>query len=189
MSQVSVVKAFTEYKEHLVSFVRKRLTVKDEAEDIVQEIFYQLSRMNEMSNPIERTAAWLFRVARNMIINWQKKKKDVPFSVLINSEDDDTELNDIADILSSDEITPETEILRSIVWEEIETALDELPPPQRDIFVQTEYWDLSVKEISQKTGVPVNTLLSRKHYAVKHLRKRLINLYTDFFGKRNKEVP
>ena len=182
VSQINVVKVFAEYKEYLVSYVRKHLSSKDEAEDIVQEIFYQFFRMNEQAKPIEQTAAWLFRVAQNMIINWQKKKKDVPFSALISLENTDNGLNDIVDILCCDEATPETEILRSLAWEEIETALGELPPLQRDIFIQTEFLGLPVKEVSQKTNTPVNTLLSRKHYAVKYLRKKLKELHAEMIG-------
>lgn len=97
----------------------------------------------------------------------------------IVNEEDDEGLNDFVDMLSAEETTPETEMLRSLVWEEIESALDELPLPQRDIFIQTEFLDIPVKEIARKTGVPVNTLLSRKHYAVLHLRGKLKNVYTD----------
>jgi RNA polymerase sigma factor (sigma-70 family) len=176
----NVKQVFEEYRERLVSFARKRLSVKDDAEDIVQEIFYQLSRTNGMAKPVEQIASWLFRVAKNMIINWQKKKRDIPFSVLAGvNEDNNDEINDIIDILASNDTTPETEILKSFIWAEIEKALDELPEPQREIFIQTEFLNFSVKEISQKTNIPVNTLLSRKHYAVKHLRKRLKDLYSD----------
>jgi RNA polymerase sigma factor (sigma-70 family) len=175
----NVKQVFEEYRERLISFVRNRLTVKDDAEDIVQEIFYQLLRANEIAKPVEQIAAWLFRVAKNMVINWQKKKRDIPFSVLTSvNEDNNDELNDIMDILASDDTTPETETLKLFIWEEIEKALDELPKPQREIFIQTEFLNFSVKEISQKTNIPVNTLLSRKHYAVKHLRKRLKDLYS-----------
>jgi RNA polymerase sigma factor (sigma-70 family) len=181
--QKTIITAFEEYKGRLVSFVRKRLTVKDDAEDIVQEIFYQFSRMSDLSKPVEQTAAWLFRVARNMIINLQNKKRDIPFSALANAdEDNDEDLSDFIDILSANETTPETEMLRSFMWDAIEKALDELPEAQRDIFIQTEFFDFSVKAISQKSGVPVNTLLSRKHYAVKYLRKKLWEIYTDMTG-------
>lgn len=184
MPQNNVKQVFEEYKERLILFVRNRLTVKDDAEDIVQEIFYQLSRTNDMAKPVEQTAAWLFRVARNMIINWQKKKRDISFSVLAKAdEENNNEISYMMDILVSDDTTPETVTLRSFLWEEIESALDELPATQRDIFVQTEFLKFSVKEIAQKTGVPANTLLSRKHYAVVHLRNKLKHLYKDFLGK------
>jgi RNA polymerase sigma factor (sigma-70 family) len=132
--------------------------------------------MNELAQPVEQTAAWLYRAARNRIIDTYKKKKDISFSVL---SDDDEDISDFIDILSTNETTTETETLRSFVWEEIEAALDELPEAQRDIFIQTEFAGLQVKEIAQKSGVAVNTLLSRKHYAVKALRKKLKALYAD----------
>jgi RNA polymerase sigma factor (sigma-70 family) len=178
--QHTVSNDFSEYRKPLLSFVRKRLPAADEAEDIVQDVFYQLCRINSLAKPIEQTAAWLFRVARNMIINRYKKKRDIPFSILAGVDSEDGEdISDVTDILGSDETTPETELLRSFIWEEIEFALDELPPPQREIFIQTEFLSLPVKEIAKKSGVQVNTLLSRKHYAVVYLRKRLKALYTD----------
>jgi RNA polymerase sigma factor (sigma-70 family) len=186
MPQTNIARVFTEYKERIVSFVRKRLANADDAEDIVQDIFYQLIRMNDLAKPVEQTAAWLFRVARNMIINRYKKKWDIPFSLLASVDDGTGEdISSFIDILSVDEITPETETLRSLVWEEIESALDELTETQRNIFIQTEFLGLPVKKIAQKEGIPVNTLLSRKHYAIVHLRKKLQDLYTDFLGKES----
>ena len=180
MPQKDVSKTFEEYKGRLVPFVRKRLYVKDDAEDIVQEIFYQLSRMNYLAKPVEQTVAWLFRVARNMIINWNKKKRDIPFSGLKKIEEENQEdLYNFVDILLSNNLTPEMETLRSIIWENIQSALDELPSNQRDVFIQMEFLGLSVKEISEKTNIPVNTILSRKHYAVKYLRKKLKCLYEE----------
>ena len=185
MQQKSIAGVFKDYRESLLSFVRSRINVKDEAEDIVQEIFYQLSRTNDLARPIENTTAWLFRVARNMIINWRKRKKDISFSDLVNVNENDSDgIIDILDILLSDKTTPETEIIRSFLWKEIETVLEELPSSQREIFIQTEYLCIPVKEISKKTNVPVNTLLSRKHYAVLYLRKRLKNLYMEISGRR-----
>ena len=184
MPQMNIVNVFTEYKGKLVSFVRKHLANVDDAEDIVQDIFYQIIRINDTAKPIEQTAAWLFRVAKNMIINYKKKKRPISFSAMVSIDgDDDDDLSDFIDIISANETTPETEILHSFVWEEIENALDELPEAQRDIFIQTEFLDMPIKEISQKTNIPVNTLLSRKHYAVVHLRKKLKELYSDFFIK------
>ena len=177
----SITKTFTEYRGRLLKFIRSRVRAIEDAEDILSEVFYNFARVNDMANPVEQTAAWLYRAARNRIIDHYKKKKDISFSALVDDEDDgsDDDLSDFIDILSADENTPETEMLRAMVWDAIKNALDELPQSQRDIFIQTEFEGLPVKEIAEKTGVPVNTLLSRKHYAVKYLRQRLSGLYDD----------
>ena len=179
MLKRSVTQAFTEYRDKLLRFVRSRVSVLEDAEDIVQDVFYQFARVNELANPVEQTAAWLYRVARNRIIDHYKKKKDIPFSVLADdySNGGDDDLSDFIDVLSADETTPETEMLRSFAWGAIKDALDELPEAQREVFIQTEFEGLPVKEIAEKTGVSVNTLLSRKHYAVKYLRERLRDAY------------
>jgi len=179
MPHDSVAQTFAEYRERLLKFIRSRLNVFEDAEDILQEVFYQFSRVNALANPIEQTAAWLYRAARNKVIDHYKKKKDIPFSVLADDDSDDDDLTDIVGILAADETTPETEMLRSFVWDAIKNAIDELPQTQRDIFIQTEFEGLPIKEIAKKTGVPVNTLLSRKHYAVKHLREKLKEIYAD----------
>jgi RNA polymerase sigma factor (sigma-70 family) len=172
---------FAGYRDRLRNFIRLRVPSLEDAEDIVQEIFYQFARMDSLAKPVEQTAAWLYRVARNMISNWRSKKRDAPFPVDVD-ENGDRVFRDFADLLFDDEVTPETEYLRSLVWNEIETALAELPAEQRYIFEQTELLDIPVKEISRISGVPVNTLLSRKHYAVVRLRKRLRNLYDEVIG-------
>jgi RNA polymerase sigma factor (sigma-70 family) len=181
MSKNSVAQVFAEYRERLLKFIGSRVRALEDAEDIVQDVFYQFARVNELANPVEQTAAWLYRAARNRIIDSYKKKKAIPFSVLADDDDGD-DLSDFIDILCADETTPETETLRTFVWDAIENALDELPQPQRDIFIETEFEGLPVKEIAEKTGTPVNTLLSRKHYAVKHLRKKLREIYADMTG-------
>jgi RNA polymerase sigma factor (sigma-70 family) len=175
---------FIEYKDRLLNFVRKHIYSPDEAEDIVQDVFYQLSRMDSLSAPIEQTGAWLFRVAKNHIINFSKKKKDAPFPVQYDEEDDETYLADFADILFDAEVTPESEYLRKLVWEEIKSALAEVPEEQRGVFEQMELCGIPAKEIAEKTNTPVNTVLSRKHYAVLHLRKRLKELYADVVGSK-----
>jgi RNA polymerase sigma factor (sigma-70 family) len=177
--KINVADVFTTYRERLANFIRKRVSSAEDVEDILSEVFYQLSRMDNLAKPVEQVSAWLYRVARNHIINWYAKKKNEP---LAGDEDDDI-LADFADVLFSNDITPETEYLRSFVLSEIETALVELPPEQREIFEQTELLDIPVKEIARITGTPVNTLLSRKHYAVVRLRKRLQNLYEEMLGK------
>jgi RNA polymerase sigma factor (sigma-70 family) len=175
----TVTQTFTEYRERLLKFIRSRVSALEDAEDILSEVFYNFTRVNDLANPVEQTSAWLYRAARNKIVDHYKKKKDIPFSVLSDDDDGNEELSDIIDIISADETTPETEMFRSFVWDAIKNALEELPSAQRDIFIKTEFEGLAVKEISEKTGVAVSTLLSRKHYAVKHLRDRLREIYAD----------
>ncbi|MDR1808836.1 MAG: sigma-70 family RNA polymerase sigma factor [Prevotella sp.] len=171
-----------EYQPQLKSFIRKRVGRKEDAEDILQDVLYQLiiRTVNTAMNPIENLSAWLYRVARNTIINLGVKKREEELFAYRDSNGE--EMNDISDFLFDDEYTvptPETEYLRSLVWVELDNALSELPPEQRSIFELTELNGIPVKEIAQATGTPVATLLSRKHYAVVHLRKRLENLYAE----------
>jgi RNA polymerase sigma factor (sigma-70 family) len=180
--ETSAADAFRTYGKRIANFIRKRVSSAEDAEDILSEVFYQLSRMDGLAKPVEQVSAWLYRVARNRIINWYEKKKNEPLPVSADDEDDDI-LADFADVLFSADSTPETEYLRSLIWAEIETALVELPPEQREVFEQTEFLNIPVKEISKITGTPVNTLLSRKHYAVLRLRERLKHLYSDMIEK------
>ena len=171
-----------EHRPKLRAFIRKRVANSEDADDILQDVFYQFVKTLENTmNPIELVSAWLYRVARNLIINKEIKKREEALPVYRSEESDNEILNDISEILFYGKIssTPETEYLRSLFWVELENALAELPPEQREIFELTELEGLSVKSISQMIGVSVNTLLSRKHYAVKHLRKRLEKLYND----------
>ncbi|MDR2057834.1 MAG: RNA polymerase sigma factor [Dysgonamonadaceae bacterium] len=175
-------KLIVEYQPQLKSFIRKREDNKEDVEDILQDVFYQLVKtVNTTMNPIEQVAAWLYRVTRNTIINHNVKKREEEMPAYPNDENDEAILQDFSEALFNNEISPssETEYLRSLVWEELEMALAELPPKQREIFELTELDGIPVKDISQTTGVPVNTLLSRKHYAVMHLRKRLATLYKE----------
>ena len=169
-----------EYQPRLKSFIRKRVPTKEDAEDILQDVFYQLIRaVEDTVNPIEQVTAWLYRVTRNIIINKGRKRHEEELPNY-QSEEDGYVLKEISAILFNDEqATPETEFLRTLVWQELETALSELPPEQREAFELTELEGLSVKEMAETTGIAVNTLLSRKHYAVKHLRRRLEALYNE----------
>jgi RNA polymerase sigma factor (sigma-70 family) len=183
VEQKNMAKLIAEYQPRLKAFIRQRVSNKEDAEDILQDVFYQFLKTAENTlNPVEQVAAWLYKVARNTIINHGTKKREEAMPVYQNEENDDNILKDFSDILFSNRDTtssPETEYLRSLVWTELESALSDLPPEQREIFELTELDNIPVKDISQTTGIPVNTLLSRKHYAVLHLRKRLAGLYQD----------
>jgi RNA polymerase sigma factor (sigma-70 family) len=179
MPKKSDANAFTEYRKRLLNFIRSRVSRMEDAEDIFQEVFYQFSKVNNKLNPIENISAWLYRAARNRIINQYKKKKDEPLPASCDEDDEGYIFDEIADILYGEETTPETEMFRAMIFEEIQTALADLPKEQREVFEMTELLDFSVKEVAEKTKTPVNTVLSRKHYAVKFLRKRLEELYNE----------
>jgi RNA polymerase sigma factor (sigma-70 family) len=183
MPENKPVEIFTAYRERLIKFIRSRVARLEDAEDIMQEVFFQYIHMDDLDRPIENTAAWLYRVAQNKIINHQTKKKEVPLPVYYDEDEDSFLFEEIADIMYSEETTPETEYLRILIFDEIQYAINELPREQREVFEQTEFYNYSVKEIADKIGAPVNTVLSRKHYAVKTLRKRLKELYADVMGK------
>jgi len=175
-------KLVKEYQPKLKAFIRKQIGSSDEADDILQDVFYQLIKtLKDTFNPIEHISGWLYKVARNLIINNGKKKKEeeLPFYQEINT--DNEIIKEFSEVLFNEySPSPEFEYLRSIVWTELENALSDLPIEQREIFELTELDGIPVKEISKITGVPVNTLLSRKHYAVLHLREQLADLYNEF---------
>lgn len=167
----------------LQSYVRRRVSDKDDAEDIVQDTLYQFLRtMRVLDNPIAHVSAWLYTVAHNIIVNHGKKHREQPISQSYAS-DDETFMSDLSEILATnDNDSPDIRMLRSMVWEELEKALAELPEPQRLAMTMTEIEGLSVKDAAARMGVSQNTFLSRKHYAVKHIRKRLKSLYKELFN-------
>jgi RNA polymerase sigma factor (sigma-70 family) len=168
----------------LRNFIRRRVDDESEAEDILQDVFYELIEAYRLMKPIEQVGAWLFRVARNRIIDRFLKKKPEPFAVARDSEtaDENPPLS-LEEFLPSPEAGPEAEYARSILLEELDAALEELPEEQREIFVAHEIEGRSFKEISAETGVGVNTLLSRKHHAVLHLRRRLKSIYEEYLSQ------
>lgn len=163
-------------KPRLLGFIRKRIPDADEAEDILQDVFFQLVQTNRME-PIEQVTAWLYRVARNKITDRFRKKKTDSVEDMLSSTWEGEERMDWMELLASDDDAPETELLREAIMEELELALDELPSEQRAVFVSHELKGISFQEISQETGIGVNTLISRKRYAVLYLRERLHDLY------------
>ncbi|MGB7846332.1 MAG: sigma-70 family RNA polymerase sigma factor [Candidatus Acidiferrum sp.] len=163
----------------LRNFIRRRVPDSSDAEDIVQEVFYELVEANRLLMPIEHVTGWLFRVARNRITDLFRKKKPRNFSEA-EAEDEEGEVLRIEDLLPSPDDGPEALYVRNVLHEELELALDELPKEQRDVFVAHELEGRSFKEMAAETGVSVNTLLSRKRYAVLHLRERLQEIYDEF---------
>ena len=175
--QISEIVA--EERSRLRNFIRRRVPDPSDAEDIVQEVFYELVEANRLLIPIEHVTGWLFRVARNRIIDLFRKKKPESFSDAA-VEGEGSELLRIEDLLPSPDAGPEALYFRSVLFDELELALDELPKEQRDVFVAHELEGRSFKEMAAETGVSVNTLLSRKRYAVLHLRERLQSIYDEF---------
>ena len=175
--QISEVVA--EERSRLRNFIRRRVSDPSDAEDIVQEVFYELVEANRLLIPIEHVTGWLFRVARNRIIDLFRKKKPETFSDAA-VEGEGGEVLRIEDLLPSPDAGPEALYFRSVLFDELELALDELPKEQRDVFVAHELEGRSFKEMAAETGASVNTLLSRKRYAVLHLRERLQSVYDEF---------
>ena len=168
-----------EERFRLRNFIRKRVPNEADVEDLLQDVFYELVEANRLLMPIEHMTGWLFRVARNRIIDLWRKKKPETFSDSA-VEDEDGELLQLEELLPSPEAGPEALYVRGVLLEELELALDELPDEQREVFVAHELEGRSFKELSAETGVSVNTLLSRKRYAVLHLREQLQGIYDQF---------
>ena len=171
-----------EERSRLRNFIRRRAPDPSDAEDIVQEVFYKLVEANRLLMPIEHVTGWLFRVARNRITDLLRKKKPDSFSDAA-VEDEDGELLQIEDLLPSPDAGPEALYVRNALLDELELALDELPDEQREVFVAHELEGRSFKELSAESGVNVNTLLSRKRYAMLHLRERLQSIHDEFTKK------
>jgi RNA polymerase sigma factor (sigma-70 family) len=178
--QISEIVA--EERSRLRNFIRRRVPDPSDAEDIVQEVFYELVEANRLLMPIEHVTGWLFRVARNRITDLFRKKKPEPFSNAA-VEGEDGEVLQIEDLLPSPDAGPEALYFRNVLLDELEFALDELPDEQREVFVAHELEGRSFKEMAAETDVSVNTLLSRKRYAVLHLRERLQTIYDEFAKK------
>ena len=174
-----------EERSRLRNFIRRRVPDPRDAEDILQEVFYELVEANRLLMPIEHVTGWLFRVARNRITDLFRKKKPDSFSDAA-VEDEAGELLWIEDLLPSPDAGPEALYVRNVLLDELELAVDELPEEQREVFLAHELEGRSYKEMAAETGVSVNTLLSRKRYAVLHLRERLRDIYEEFTKARDR---
>lgn len=166
----------------LRNFIRRRVPDEAEAEDILQDVFYELIEAYRLMKPIEQVGAWLYRVARNRIIDRFRRKKPELFSAAKRPEEEGGDSPALEDLLPSADAGPEASYARSILLEELDAALEELPQEQREAFVAHEIQGISFKELSAETGVGVNTLLSRKHHAVLHLRRRLESVYREYLS-------
>ena len=163
----------------LRKFIRRRVADPRDAEDILQDVFYELVEANRLLMPIQHVTAWLYRVARNRITDLFRKTKPVLFSDAAMTEEEGEVLR-FEDLLPSADAGPEALYVRNALLDELELVLDELPREQREVFVAHELEGRSFKELAGEMGVSVNTLLSRKHYAVLHLRERLRSIYDEF---------
>jgi RNA polymerase sigma factor (sigma-70 family) len=164
----------------LRNFIRRRVPDPRDAEDILQEVFYELVEANRLLMPIEHVTGWLFRVARNRITDLFRKKKPESLSAAISDGDNEGDFLQLEDLLPSPDAGPDALYARSVLLDELEFALDELPKEQREVFVGHELEGRSFKQMSAETGVGVNTLLARKRYAVLYLRERLRGIYDEF---------
>ncbi|HEX6260632.1 MAG TPA: sigma-70 family RNA polymerase sigma factor [Woeseiaceae bacterium] len=173
-----IADVFRREQSRLRNFIRRRVPDPRDAEDILQDVFYKLVEANRLLMPIEHVTGWLFRVARNRIIDLFRKKRPENFSHAAVADEED-ELLLLEDLLPSPDAGPEALYARSVLLGEIERAIDELPEDQREVFVAHELEGRSFREMAAETGVSVNTLLSRKRYAVRHLRERLQRIYDE----------
>jgi RNA polymerase sigma factor (sigma-70 family) len=166
-----------ERRPRLRSFIRGRVPDAADAEDILQDVLFELAESYRAPQPVEQVGAWLYRVARNRITDFFRKKRPEALADAVDAVDDEVE--GIEDLLPSSDAGPEAAYARSVLLEELEDALGELPAAQRDAFIATEIEGCSFKELAEETGESVNTLLSRKRYAVLHLRERLRDIYEE----------
>jgi RNA polymerase sigma factor (sigma-70 family) len=176
----NIASVISRFGKRLLGFIRRRVNSEADAEDILQDVWYQLTAAVD-TEPIEQVGSWLFTVARNKITDRYRKKKPDSLEDLIAAEDEDG-LPGLSGILLDDSNNPEAAYLNSLFWKTLDEALLELPEEQRAVFVWHELDDMSFKEIAELTGENVNTLISRKRYAILHLRDRLGNLYQEIIN-------
>ena len=178
----SINEAVNEHGGRLLGFIRNRVSDLEDAQDILQDVFFELTETSRFSVPIEQVASWLFRVARNKIIDkYRKKKTDRLDDIKFTGQSNEDEKYFLSDLIKGNNESPDERFDNSMLSLAIEEALEELPKEQREVFMMHELENKSFNEISEATGVTLNTLLSRKRYAVLHLRKRLSYLYNELF--------
>ncbi|MEA5101274.1 RNA polymerase sigma factor [Pantoea sp. S18] len=175
-----LMSAITACRTKLNAFIRGRTAVREDADDILQEVTYKLMQVEQ---PVENVAAWLFRAARNEMTDRARKKRELPLADFFGgNEENDFPEDELAETLFGVPQTPEDEYLKTLLWEELDAALAELPDAQREVFEKTELLGYSYNELAEESDSSVQTLLSRKHKAVLFLRTRLRNLYDEITG-------
>lgn len=177
-----IAQAIEKEQSRLRNYIRKHVLDREATEDILQEVFTELVEAYRLVKPIEQVSGWLFRVAKNRIIDRFRGRQLESLTAAAYDDDDDVPVL-FEDLLPSPDEGPEAAYARSVLLDEIEEALEEMPEEQRSVFIAHEWEGYSFKELAAETGVSVNTLLSRKHYAVLHLRRRLKSIYEQFVKK------
>jgi RNA polymerase sigma factor (sigma-70 family) len=175
-----ISEAIEREQSRLRNFIRRRVADQEEAEDVLQDVFYELIQAYRMMKPVEQVTAWLFQVARNRITDLFRRKNREALRAEPVASTEDGEALPWEEVLPSLESGPEAAYARRVLLEELDEALEELPAAQREVFIAHELLGYSFKEIAAQTGVSLNTLLSRKHYAILHLRERLKAIYDEF---------
>lgn len=173
----SITEVVKNYGSQLLRFINSKVAKTEDAEDILQEVWFQTSRLTNL-NELENVGAWLYSVTRNKIIDSYRKKKTESLEDFVY-QDEDGELNVKDILLADDSNNPEIAMFKDMFWDELMKALDELPEKQRKVYVQNELEDKTLQEIADEEGENIKTIISRKSYAVKHLRKKLQRLYND----------
>ncbi|MDD4968158.1 MAG: RNA polymerase sigma factor [Paludibacter sp.] len=173
----SISSAIQEFGEKLFGFVRKKVKTTEDAEDILQEVWFQLSNLEDIAE-LDNVSAWLYEVARNKITDKARKKSNLSIEDY-GYESDEGEFNFKEILLLDDTNNPELAFFKELFWKEFQQALDEMPPNQREVFVMNEIEDLTLQEIADRQGEKLKTIISRKGYAVKHLRNKLNYLYKE----------
>jgi len=179
-SRKNITTVISQFGKRLLGFIRQRVSNEADAEDILQDVWYQFTTTVD-TEPIEQVSSWLFTVARNKITDRYRKKKPESLENLLKPDDEDDGPNFSA-ILFDNSNNPETVYLKSLFWKTLQEALQELPEEQKAVFVWNELGDIPFKEIAELTGDNVNTLISRKRYAVLYLRERLLDLYNEIIN-------
>jgi RNA polymerase sigma factor (sigma-70 family) len=182
-----IASAVRRERGRLRAFIRRRVLDDGEAEDILQDVLYELVAAYRRLQPLEEVGAWLFRVARNRITDFFRKKRAVPIGGLTESEQalaaeslDGAEAPVLEELLLPADDAPDVALARDVLLDDLAAAIEELPTDQRDVFIAHELEGASFKELAERSGVPLNTLLARKHYAVKYLRRRLQPTYDEW---------